>query len=971
MRSTLRTTMAHTSSPSSSVAPPSPSRRGRAAESDASARGSYDAFISYSRHDRRFAALLEKALRAYVPPRGLGVPARHLEIFRDESDLTGVDYHAAIQAHLARSSRLIVICSPAARASGYVGEEIRRYVDAKGSENVIPVLLSGRPNNEVAPGQDTEMAFPQALVDAMAMPLAVSYSDFDPDRNDVRKGAFYGAWCTLLANVYGVSKGAVEQRETRRRARRLWTIVATSAAVGTALCIALVVAVLARNQAATERDRAINAIGRIFGERAWQHIDRGDRFLGAKYALAGWRIAASTEADQRLVLASVLQETTDPLAVLPHPSRPVTASFGGRDSDLIVTTAEDGAVRLWNWRTGKEVRTFTRHELRTTSAVFGQGGSTVVSTSDDATARIWDVDSASEVVPPLEHSRPVVCASVSPDGLQIITLSRMAAVAGDSFGLDAWNATDGMLFWSTSPRAAVLTADFMPDSNGVVDILEDGTAEFRDRRSGKVSRTQKFVEGVPTAATVAAVHDLVVLAHGNMARVFRLATGEELAQLRGGGGTILALAIDPSGSTVAAGGDDGIVRTWDVTGGYRVAAQVGHEGEIVHVGFSGDGSRLVTVSTDNTVRVWKASRTVARLGAGGEAALAFSLDGSRLALATATRLDVIEASSLGLIARRDVEPSEERDILALSFSDDATTVMTVPSTGDITAYPANGGAETVVYRAGSLFAAAVSPGGRWAAFVRFENGDRVVLLDVAAKKDFVLSGQSGGVVRELSFSADGSRLAAGAQDGWVSVWDTAARKPIMTIEGHGSPSGFTTFDLYGGVLRAAALNEQGTLVAYALSDGTIQVRDVQTKRNVSVLRASDPPDALAFSSDGRLLAAGGAQGANVWDVLTGRWLASFGKPTGSVAFGPTGRFLVAGGGSFVSQRNENTRRFDSVTEVWDIARLTQPMQVLAQAACTALLARDMHRFSDIELAADSVVRQIWGRRSPAEQSVCG
>lgn len=944
-----------------------------AASGPPSAKRSYDAFISYSRHDKTFAAMLEKSLVAYVPPQGLGLPSRHLEVFRDESDLTGVEYHAAIRAHLESSSKLIVICSPRARASEYVGEEIQCFVEARGAANVIPVLLSGTPNNEAGPEQQAEMAFPQALVNAMAMPLAVNYSDFDPARNHVAKGAFYGAWCTLIANLFGLGRGEVEQRETRRRARRLRAIVAMSVAVGAALCIALVVTVLSRNEAARQRDRAVDAIGRIFTERAWQQYDRGDRSLGAKYALAGWRIAASTEADQRLVLASILQETTDLLAVLRHPARPVSATFGGPDGDLVVTTSEDGEVRLWDWRSSKQVRTFTGHDLKTTYAAFDPGGKTVVSTSEDSTARVWDAVSGREVVAPLDHSRPVTRALFSPDGRQIVTASRMQSISRESQGLDLWNASDGKLVWTASPRAAVLAVDFTPDGKGLVDVIEDGTTEFRERRSGVLSRSQKFGEGSPTAATVNAAHDLLVLAHGNVASVFRLGTGQMVAQLPGGGKAVVALAISRSGSTVAVGGDDGIARTWDAATGYRIAAQVGHEGEIVHVAFSADGGRIVTVSTDATVRVWKASRTIAELAPPGNTAVAFSGTGSRLALASATKLEVFEVPSLRVIAQRSlpgVEQRREDEIIAASFSPDANRVVTASLTGEITSHEVSRVSDTVSHRAGPLFTAAIAPGGRFAAFVRSDSWTKVALVDTGTGEEHVLPGEPGGVVCSLRFSADGSRLAAGAQDGWVSVWDTTSRKPIMTTEGQRSPSGMVFLKVDGGLLRAVALNDDGRLVAYVLSDGTARVRDVPTNRELAVLRGAEGAESIAFTRDSRLVVTGGTRGGNIWDVRTSRWLAGFGKPSSSVVFGPDGRLLVAGGGSFNSELNGKVLPLETATDVWDISPVAQPMQELAQATCATYLAPDMHRFSDAELAADPLVRVIWGRRSAGEQSVC-
>src|SRR5215467_9343317 len=116
----------------------------------------HDAFLSYSRVDKPFAEALEDALESYKPPRDLNVPKRYLDVFRDEHDLTGTEYTSAIQRHLKTSRKLIVICSPAARRSAYVNDEIRMFAQSSGAENIIPILFAGIPNNEIRSGPETE-----------------------------------------------------------------------------------------------------------------------------------------------------------------------------------------------------------------------------------------------------------------------------------------------------------------------------------------------------------------------------------------------------------------------------------------------------------------------------------------------------------------------------------------------------------------------------------------------------------------------------------------------------------------------------------------------------------------------------------------------------------------------------------------------------------------------------------------------
>lgn len=227
---------------------------------------SHDVFISYSRKDKEFARRLDTALDSYKPPKDLNAPQRNLVVFRDEADFTGVEYHESIEKHLRSSAKMILICSPHARNSSYVNEEVRRFVHTKGANNVIPLLLSGIPNNEARPGQEYEMAFPDALLEVMELPLAVSYVGFDPQRDKVDKGSFYGPWCTILANLYNVSRSEIEQRDKKRQARTRFKAISLITAVIIALSVLSIYAWISRGEAIHQRwlaeaqkDVALNA----------------------------------------------------------------------------------------------------------------------------------------------------------------------------------------------------------------------------------------------------------------------------------------------------------------------------------------------------------------------------------------------------------------------------------------------------------------------------------------------------------------------------------------------------------------------------------------------------------------------------------------------------------------------------------------------------------------------------------------
>jgi hypothetical protein len=233
--------------------------------------GEWDIFISYSRKDQHFATRLHAALNAYQAPRGLPVPQRRLQAFIDTSDFSGPDYRPAIRRHLGHSSKIIVICSPNAVGSRFVGSEIDDFValhpvdeeQSAPSEqepvtrgDIIPIIIEGLPINETAGVADPRNAFPDALCRALALPIAIDYRGFEPRQYKLAEGRFHDPWFTLLADIYGHERAAIEERERKRRARTVRIRSSIAAAVAAGSLSLSVWALWERSTAIDQRTRA-------------------------------------------------------------------------------------------------------------------------------------------------------------------------------------------------------------------------------------------------------------------------------------------------------------------------------------------------------------------------------------------------------------------------------------------------------------------------------------------------------------------------------------------------------------------------------------------------------------------------------------------------------------------------------------------------------------------------------------------
>src|ERR1700693_5856030 len=167
---------------------------------------SYDAFISYSRKDVEFVNRLVMALQRYTAPRGMPVSNKRLNVFVDRQDFQTGDYEVRLNQYLANSGKLVVICSPRARGSEFVNQEIRTFAALHGAENIIPVLIAGIPDNEATPASQLEKAFPSEVFELMKMPAAIDYRNFDERRSRIEKGPFFDSWFTLLAAIYDLTR---------------------------------------------------------------------------------------------------------------------------------------------------------------------------------------------------------------------------------------------------------------------------------------------------------------------------------------------------------------------------------------------------------------------------------------------------------------------------------------------------------------------------------------------------------------------------------------------------------------------------------------------------------------------------------------------------------------------------------------------------------------------------------------------
>jgi WD40 repeat protein/DNA-binding SARP family transcriptional activator len=337
-------------------------------------------------------------------------------------------------------------------------------------------------------------------------------------------------------------------------------------------------------------------------------------------------------------------------------------------------------------------------------------------------------------------------------------------------------------------------------------------------------------------------------------------------------------AFSPDGTRIAtAGSTSRQAYVWDARTGKQLVTLTGARAPIARIGYSPDGTEVVTGSENGDAILWQArtGKTLATLrihGATGVAPdVAFSPVGSTLGtVAFAGQVRIWD------VRRRRVARTIRGDYgqCGITWSRDGTRIGAGRCGG---AYNPAGKVWDV--RTGRLhfstrgqkeavFALATSPDGRHVATGGYDGVARI--WDIASGRLVAsLRGHNGSVLA-VAYSPDGRLLATSGTEATTRIWDVGRRAQLLVLHGHRAGIGRVEFAADGRRLLTAS------------EDGTARVWDVSHGGGRDWLTLANPVSwvaAMEFSNDGKQLLATGLISytaaavitrSTVWNARTGR-----------------------------------------------------------------------------------------------------
>ena len=556
------------------------------------------------------------------------------------------------------------------------------------------------------------------------------------------------------------------------------------------------------------------------------------------------------------------------------------ANIGAADSALRLHDVVEARIRLeavpdefrdnWEWRylhnrLDQSIATFGEEDdPEVWSVAFSPDGEWLISGSDDGLVRVWDVESREEkdISPLRGHTGKVRCVAISPDGQVIASGSTDATVR-------LWDAGTGkQLLPLEEPGFEVISAAFSPEGHKIAagsHSRESGNSHIAlwDMITRNKIITNWLAHDWPVNGIVFSPDGSQIISGGEdgLVKVWDVSTRKEkeLWSAKEHTKGIASVAISPDGGRFVSGGKDGKVTLWEATARDKVIYLGSHGRPVMSVAFGPQGGIVASASHDKTIKLWNtaskepiavlvghtAKVNSVMFNSDGTLCASGSLDGT-IKLWAITEANVLLTGHRGLLMSVAISPDGAR--LASAARDGIAKLWDLASREQLYAREHSTGITCVAF----------SPDGRWLVSSTREDGVIVVRDATSGENHQTLRGHSADV-NSVAVGPDSTRIVSGGADNTVRLWDRETGRALYVLEGHTAP------------VFTVAFSPDGIHVASGSSDRTVRLWNTRTGEHFRTLPGHvHTIYGVAFNLDGTLIASASADcTVRVWDVVTG------------------------------------------------------------------------------------------------------
>ncbi|MEM7482348.1 MAG: NB-ARC domain-containing protein [Acidobacteriota bacterium] len=296
----------------------------------------------------------------------------------------------------------------------------------------------------------------------------------------------------------------------------------------------------------------------------------------------------------------------------------------------VVSGGEDGTVRVWEWRTGTCLKEFGPFGSRTRAVQVIPGASKVISGSSDGTIRVIDLQTG-QVERHIEgHSDWISSIDLDKEGATLAT-------AGFDCCARLWELSSSRLVCEFRGHSSwIWDVTLSPDRDLLATASRDRTVKIWSTSSGDcVNTIGNAHDGTVRALKFFPNGDrLASVGQDQALKIWDVHDGSKIGSLRGYSNSIWSIVPGTESGCILSGGDDGIVRKWNIDTGACLESRGSHRGRIWAL--SATHGLVVSGGSDKRLKIWTETDVVevARIRAHDDWILSVDLSTSGKLLAT-------------------------------------------------------------------------------------------------------------------------------------------------------------------------------------------------------------------------------------------------------------------------------------------------------------------------------------------------
>ncbi len=368
-----------------------------------------------------------------------------------------------------------------------------------------------------------------------------------------------------------------------------------------------------------------------------------------------------------------------------------------------------------------------------------------------------------------------------------------------------------------------------------------------------------------------------------------ITTGTQRMPLRGHSDTVSRITFSPDGTMLASTGYDEGPILWHVATAKPIKTLSEQAGSTGYLIFSPDSKTLYTTSYGSKIQAWNIADEHANytIYTDSLSCIALSPDGKTIASGGFKGLHLWDAETG---THKAELAGHVWGIRTIAFSPDGTKIAS-GKTNELFIWETTNGARimSIPGHTKYLWEIAFSPDNQT---LVTDTDDNMKFWDtsIGKLKTTFYTGRSIG--DSMDFNPDGTTLAA-SMGAVVSLWDMETSAPITLLRGSSEGNRDK-----GYAYNSIAYSPDGSLLAGANGNTTIQLWHQGRTRKGALLGHTDSVNSIDFNFNGRILVSGSTdKTVRLWDIIGGNQIATYTGHTdavNSVAFSPDALHIASG-----------------------------------------------------------------------------